>query len=192
MNYPDFLVLDLDPYLYSGREKKGAEPELHRQGFRNCCDVAIYLKKHLDDLKLSTFLKTSGKTGLHIYLPIKRNIDYDTVRSLAEILCRQVLKEHPDEVTMDWAVVRRTGRVFMDHNMNGRSKSLASIYSPRVAAEASVSTPLEWNELDKIYPTDFNMRTLPARLQRKGELWIDILQHKCDLKTAFNPKKNLP
>jgi bifunctional non-homologous end joining protein LigD len=189
MNYPDYLVLDLDPYLYSGKEKKGEEPELHRQGFKNCCDVALYLKKHLDELKLAAFLKTSGKTGLHIYLPIKRNIEYDTVRSLAEILCRQVLKEHPDKVTMDWAVIKRTGKVFMDHNMNARSKSLASIYSPRVAPEASVSTPLDWNELEKIYPTDFDMRTLPARLAKRGDLWQDILEHKCDLKTAFNSKK---
>jgi bifunctional non-homologous end joining protein LigD len=189
MNYPDFLVLDLDPYLYSGKEEKGEEPELHRQGFKKCCDVAMYLKKHLDALKLSAFLKTSGKTGLHIYLPIQRNIDYDTVRSLAEIMCRQVLKEHRNEVTMDWAVVKRTGRIFMDHNMNARSKSLASIYSPRVAPEASVSTPIEWSELAKIYPTDFDMRTLPARLIKKGDLWKDILEHKCDLKTAFGSNK---
>jgi bifunctional non-homologous end joining protein LigD len=149
----------------------------------------MYLKKHLDALKLSAFLKTSGKTGLHIYLPIQRNIDYDTVRSLAEIMCRQVLKEHRNEVTMDWAVVKRTGRIFMDHNMNARSKSLASIYSPRVAPEASVSTPIEWSELAKIYPTDFDMRTLPARLIKKGDLWKDILEHKCDLKTAFGSNK---
>jgi bifunctional non-homologous end joining protein LigD len=189
MNYPDYLVLDLDPYLYSGKEKKGEEPELHRQGFRNCCDIALYFKKHLDELKLEAFLKTSGKTGLHIYVPITRNIDYDTVRSLAEILCRQILKEHPDKVTMDWAVIKRTGKIFMDHNMNARSKSLASIYSPRVAPEASVSTPIDWNELEKIYPTDFDMRTLPARLAKRGDLWRDILDHKCDLKTAFSQKK---
>jgi bifunctional non-homologous end joining protein LigD len=185
-NYPDYVVLDLDPYLYSGREKKGDEPALHRQGFENCCDVAFYLKKHLDDLKLESFIKTSGKTGLHIYIPIERNIDYDTVRSLSEIICRQVLTEHPDEVTMDWAVVKRTGKVFMDHNMNARSKSLASIYSPRVAPEGCVSTPLDWNELRKVYPTDFIMRSLPDRLAQKGDLWSDILDHKHDLRVILS------
>ncbi len=186
MNYPDYLVLDLDPYLYSGKEKKGDEPGLHRQGFQDCCDVAFFLKEHLDRLRLSSFIKTSGKTGLHIYIPIERNIDYDTVRSLSEIICRQVLHEHPKAVTMDWAVVKRTGKVFMDHNMNARSKSLASIYSPRVAAEGCVSTPLEWGELRDVYPTDFTMRSLPERLAARGDLWNDILDHKNDLRKILS------
>jgi bifunctional non-homologous end joining protein LigD len=181
MNFPDYLILDLDPYLYSGKESKGAEPELHRQGFKNCCQVALYLKQLLDGIQLDTFIKTSGRTGLHIYIPIERTIDYDTVRAMSQVICKQILKEHPDEVTMDWAVVKRSGKVFMDHNMNARSKSLASIYSPRVAPEACVSTPLDWNELNNIYPTDFTMRSLPERLQARGDLWSDILQHKHDL-----------
>jgi bifunctional non-homologous end joining protein LigD len=82
---------------------------------------------------------------------------------------------------MDWAVVKRTGKVFLDHNMNARSKTLASIYSPRVAAEASISTPLRWDELHNIYPTDFTMRTVPKRLEQIGDLWADILEHKNDL-----------
>ena len=188
-NYPDFIVLDMDPYLYSGLEKQGAEPELHRKGFEKCRAAALYLKEHLDHLNLNSFIKTSGKTGLHIYIPIERNIDYDTVRRISEIICAQVLKEHPDEVTMDWAVKKRTGKVFLDHNMNARSKSLASIYSPRVAAEGTVSTPIEWNELEKIYPTDFTMWTVPNRLSLKGDLWMDILEHKCNLKTSFDPEK---
>jgi bifunctional non-homologous end joining protein LigD len=181
MNYPDFLVLDLDPYLYSGQEKKGEEPELHQRGFRNCCDVALYLKGLLDKINVNSFIKTSGKTGLHIYVPIVRSIDYATVRALSEIICRQILKDHPDEVTMDWLIVNRTGKVFMDHNMNARSKSLASIYSPRVHPLACVSTPLAWDELADVFPSDFTMRSLPQRLATRGDLWCDILQHKRDL-----------
>jgi bifunctional non-homologous end joining protein LigD len=182
MNYPDFVVLDLDPYLYSGKEKKGEEPELHQQGFRNCCAVALYLKSLLDKINVNSFVKTSGKTGLHIYIPIVRSIDYATVRALSEIICRQILKDHPDEVTMDWLIVKRTGKIFMDHNMNARSKSLASIYSPRVHPLACVSTPLAWNELSDVFPSDFTMRSLPTRLAMRGDLWCDILQHKRDLK----------
>ena len=194
MNYPDYVILDLDPYLYSGKEDKGAEPELHQQGFKDCCQVAMYLKKVLDSIKVDTFIKTSGKTGLHIYIPIKRTIDYDTVRALSEVICRQVLKEHPEKVTMDWAIVKRTGKVFMDHNMNARSKSLASIYSPRVAPEACVSTPLNWDELNSIYPTDFTMRSLPERLAVRGDLWSDILSHKHDLMAilARDGKSTMP
>jgi bifunctional non-homologous end joining protein LigD len=181
MNYPDFLVLDLDPYLYSGQEKKGEEPELHMQGFRNCCTVALYLKSLLDKINVDAFIKTSGKTGLHIYIPIIRSIDYATVRALSEIICRQILQEYPSEVTMDWLIVKRTGKVFMDYNMNARSKSLASIYSPRVHPLACVSTPLSWTELTDVFPSDFTMRSLPKRLATRGDLWCDILQHKRDL-----------
>lgn len=180
-NYPDFIVLDLDPYLYSGKEKTGAEPELHRKGFENCREAALYLKDHLDALGINSFVKTSGKTGLHIYVPILRNVDYDTVRSLSQIICSHVLKEHPDEVTMEWAVKNRTGKVFLDHNMNARSKSLASIYSARVSPEACISTPVDWDELEEIYPTDFDMQTVPQRLAQIGDLWSDILDHKNDL-----------
>ncbi|HEY9757763.1 MAG TPA: non-homologous end-joining DNA ligase [Oculatellaceae cyanobacterium] len=190
MNFPDYLVLDLDPYLYSGKELEGAEPELHKQGFKSCCQVALYLKKLLDGVKLDTFIKTSGRTGLHIYIPIERTIDYDTVRAMSQAICKQILKDHPDEVTMDWAVVKRTGKVFMDHNMNARSKSLASIYSPRVAPEACVSTPVSWDELNNIYPTDFTMRSVPERLESKGDLWSDILEHKHDLMAMLGQGAN--
>lgn len=184
-NYPDFIVLDLDPYLYSGKEKKGAEPELHKKGFEKCREAALYLKTHLDSIGIESFVKTSGKTGLHIYIPILRNVDYDTVRSISQILCSHVLKEHPDEVTMEWSVRNRTGKVFLDHNMNARSKSLASIYSARVSPEACISTPIDWDELGDIYPTEFDMQTVPNRLSEVGDLWSEILEHKNDLAALF-------
>jgi bifunctional non-homologous end joining protein LigD len=184
--YPAYIPGVLH-YLYSGKEKPGEEPELHRKGFDKCRQAALYLKQHLDNLKLQAFLKTSGKTGLHIYVPIERNIDYDTVRSMSEIICAQVLKEHSSEITMDWPVKKLTGKVFLDHNMNARSKSLASIYSPRVAAQGTVSTPIDWQELEHVYPTDFNMRTVPKRLAEKGDLWSGILKAKSNLTTIFDP-----
>lgn len=180
-NYPDYIVLDLDPYLYSGKEKKGAEPELHRKGFEKTVEIAFILKASLDDLNLDCFIKTSGKTGLHLYIPIMRNVDYDRVRAISQIICRQVLKGHPREVTMEWATKNRTGKVFLDHNMNARSKSLASIYSLRTAPEACISTPLSWDELPNVYPTDFNIHTVPNRLAEQGDIWSDILEHKADL-----------
>lgn len=181
MNYPDYMVIDLDPYSYSGKEKKGEEPELHEQGFKQACRVALWVKELLDSLKIEAFIKTSGRTGLHIYVPIVRTIDYPTVRMLSEIIGKQVMKSHPDDVTMDWAIVKRTGKVFLDHNMNARSKTLGSIYSPRIAPEATISTPIAWEELGHIYPHDFTMRTVPERLKEKGDLWADILNHKNDL-----------
>jgi len=183
MNHPDFIVLDLDPYMYSGKEKKGAEPELHEAGFRKACEIALTLKENLDKLKVDAFIKTSGRTGLHIYVPIIRNIEYDMVRSLAEAIGRHLMKQKPDEVTMEWAVKKRTGKIFFDHNMNGRGKTLPAPYSARNSKEASVSTPIEWKELSKknLYPTDFTIRTVPERLAKIGDLWSGILDHKRDM-----------
>lgn len=182
LNYPDFLVFDLDPYIYSGREPKNTEPELNRHGFAATCRIALELKDILGSLSLSSFLKTSGRTGLHVYVPILRQFDFEAVRAATESIGRFLLRRHPSEVTLDWPIERRTGKVFLDHNQNMRGKTLACAYSPRPTPEATVSMPLRWNELDRIYPTDFTILTAPQRLTEVGDLWAGILEAKHDLK----------
>ncbi len=185
-NHPDYLVLDLDPYIYSGKETQKEEPQLHQKGFDMTCESALWLKEILDGLKLEAYVKTSGKTGLHIYIPIERNIPYDAVRSCCETLGRHLLAAHPEDITMEWSIKKRPGKIFFDHNMNARGKTLPVPYSLRSAAEAPASTPLEWRELGHIYPTDFTVFTMPDRLAEKGDIWADILQHRNDLKKKLN------
>lgn len=185
LNYPDFMVFDLDPYLYSGKEAPGAQPELHKAGFERTCEAALWLKEVLDELRLPAFVKTSGKTGLHVFVPILRHFDYDTVRGMSEQICRFVQRQHPHETTLDWSVDRRRGMVFLDYNQNTRGKTLATPYSPRALPGAPVSMPVRWDELGAIYPEQFTLHTAPARLARTGELWHDILDHKADLTRAF-------
>ncbi len=185
-NHPDYLVLDLDPYIYSGKEKHKEEPQLHQKGFDKTCESALWLKEILDGLKLEAFVKTSGKTGLHIYIPIERNIPYDAVRSCCEILGRHLLAAHPEDITMEWSIKKRPGKIFFDHNMNARGKTLPVPYSLRSAVEASASTPLDWKELGHVYPTDFTVFTMPERLATKGDIWAGILQHRNDLKKKLN------
>ena len=81
LNYPDFIVFDLDPYLYSGEEKEGEEPELNREAFAKTREVARWLREALASLSLPAFVKTSGRTGLHVYVPIVRRFDFDEVRA---------------------------------------------------------------------------------------------------------------
>jgi bifunctional non-homologous end joining protein LigD len=181
LNYPDFIVFDLDPYLYSGREVKGGEPELNRKAFNRTRTLALQLREMLEGLGLSTYIKTSGRTGLHLYLPIVRTLDYDDVRRVAETIGRAVLQAHPDEVTLEWSVPRRRGKIFFDYNQNSRGKSLAVPYSPRRHAGGTVATPLTWDELEKVYPTDFTLRTVPDRLEKQEDPWRDILQDKQSL-----------
>ncbi len=180
LNYPDFIVFDLDPYVYSGKEKPGDEPELSRRGFAKVRKVAISLKEILEQLSLSSFLKTSGKTGLHIYVPILRQHDYSVTREACELIGRFLMQQRRD-VTMEWTVDKRGGKVFLDHNQNVRGKNMASIYSLRPLPDAPISTPLMWDELDKVYPTDFNIETVPERVDRLGDLWTRILDAKHDL-----------
>jgi bifunctional non-homologous end joining protein LigD len=188
LNYPDFIVFDLDPYLYSGREGKGAEPELHRKAFKQTRGLALRLRDMLGRLGLEIFVKTSGRTGLHLYLPILRKFDYDAARSIAETIGRYALQQWPREVTLEWSVVRRTGKIFFDYNQNSRGKSLASILCPRRHLLGTVSMPLAWEQLEKVYPTDFTLRTVPDILEEQGDPWADILSAKQDLGELLNQR----
>lgn len=181
LNYPDFIVFDLDPYIYSGREGKGEEPELNRIAYQRTCEVAYWLKELLDGLDLKSFVKTSGRTGLHIFAPILRQLDYDTARSACETIGTFLRSQHPKDVTMEWTVTKRTGKVFFDHNQNVRGKTLAAAFSPRLAPEATISMPLDWSELLDVYPTDFAVLNAGAFLEERGDRWADISDAKTDV-----------
>ena len=185
LNFPDFMVFDLDPYVYSGQEPPGGQPQLNEAGFQQTCRAARWLKDILDELTLPSYLKTSGKTGLHIYVPILRQFDFDAVRSMAEQICRFVLRQHPNETTMEWSVEKRRGKVFLDYNQNTRGKTLATPYSPRALPRAPVSMPFRWDELADVRPGQFTLRTAHQRLGKVGDLWREILSHKADLASVF-------
>jgi bifunctional non-homologous end joining protein LigD len=185
LNFPDFLVVDLDSYVYSGKEKKGEEPELHRKGFDAVRDVALEVRDAAISLGLEPFVKTSGKTGLHLFFPIIRDFTFDEVRRMAEALGAFVARRMPKRVTLEWSVKNRTGTVFFDYNQNVRGKSLAAAYSVRRHPAATVSTPVTWDELPHIYPTDFTVHTVPDRLASTGDPWADILDARHDLATVL-------
>lgn len=181
LNYPDFVIFDLDPYLYSGKEGKGEEPELHRKAFKRTRELALRLRDMLGRLDLEIFVKTSGRTGLHLYLPIVRKFDYDAARGIAETIARYALQQWPKEITLEWSVPRRTGKIFFDYNQNSRGKSLASIFCPRRHPMGTVSMPVTWDQLEKIYPTDFTLHTVPGVLEEDGDPWAKVLSTKQDL-----------
>jgi DNA primase len=118
-------------------------------------------------------------------VPIARTLDYDSVRAVAETLARRILAEHPDAVTTEWATAARRGKVFLDYTMNRRSASLAAVYSPRAVDWAGVSTPLRWEELERVYPTQFDLLNVPERLKSLGDLWASILDARVDLRALL-------
>jgi bifunctional non-homologous end joining protein LigD len=185
LNYPDYLVFDIDPYIYSGKEPPGAEPELNKQGFAAGRRVAFWLRDLLAEMSLEACVKTSGKTGLHLFVPIERTVSFDAVRHICETVGRHVMREHPKDITMEWAVEKRTGRIFIDYNMNVRGKTLNVAYSPRGIPGAPVSMPLTWEELEAAEPMDFTINNVPARLEKNGDRWHDVLESKQSLTKAF-------
>jgi len=185
LNYPDYVLFDLDPYIYSGKEAKGAEPELNTVAFEKGKEVAFWLRELLQSMSLDAIVKTSGKTGLHVFVPIKRTLDFDAARQVSELVGRHLMRLHPKDITLEWSVPKRTGKIFMDYNMNVRGKTLNVAYSPRGAPGAPVSMPLTWEELAGAHPLDFTIANAPDRLARTGDRWHDVLREKHNLERAL-------
>src|SRR5882672_2028120 len=189
LNYPDYVVFDIDPYIYSGKEAPGDEPELNNVAFEKGKEVAFRLRELLNSMALEPIVKTSGKTGLHVFLPINRTIDFDAARQVSEFVGRHLMRLHPKDITLEWSVPKRTGKIFMDYNMNVRGKTLNAAYSPRGAPGAPVSMPLTWEELAGAHPLDFRITNAAQRLAETGDRWHDVLRRKQSLERALDRAK---
>ncbi len=189
LGFPDFIVFDLDPYIYSGFEQKGigssaTEPEYNIKGFKAAVDIAFHLKDLFDQLKIRTYIKTSGKTGLHIYVPIEASsYTYKQTRSFAEIIGALLLRRYSEKITMQWNTTQRKGKVFFDHNQNSKGKTIASVFSARPTTSATVSMPVRWDKLNDIYPTDFTIRNVSEIINTSTyvDTWQDIFKNKQDI-----------
>ena len=161
--YPDWSVVDLDP-------AEGAT-------FKDVIAVARVVKSALDHLKLKALLKTTGQTGLHVYIPIERRYTLDESRGFVEKLSHMIAELMPDKVTEVWEVKRRTGKIRIDYTQNVINKTLAGPYSVRPALRAPVSTPIAWEELDdpKLRPDKWTIKTLGDRLLESGDLFHEAL-----------------
>jgi len=190
LNYPDYVVFDIDPYIYSGKEASGDEPELNTVAFEKGKEVAFWLRELLQGMKLDAIVKTSGKTGLHVFVPIKRTIDFDAARAVSELVGRHLVRQHPKDVTVEWSVPKRTGKIFMDYNMNVRGKTLNVAYSPRGAPGAPVSMPLSWEELAGAHPLDFRITNAAERVAETGDRWRDALTRKQSLEAVLKRSKS--
>ena len=189
LNYPDYVVFDIDPYIYSGSEAQGEEPELNTVAFEKGKEVAFRLRELLHGMSLEPVVKTSGKTGLHVFVPINRTIDFHAAREVSELVGRHLMRLHPKDITLEWSVPKRTGKIFMDYNMNVRGKTLNVAYSPRGVPGAPVSMPLSWEELASAHPLDFRITNAAQRLSETGDRWRDALSRKLSLERALERVK---
>ncbi|HZR47618.1 MAG TPA: DNA ligase D [Candidatus Manganitrophaceae bacterium] len=167
---PDFIVFDIDPPKIDG------SPAVAWERFEQSVEVAFWLKKMLSEEGIGCWLKTSGKSGLHIFVPIVRKYSYAQTRRFARAVAERLESEHPNQITTAWKKEKRGKKVLVDFNQNAQGKTLASIYSLRATPEATVSAPVTWEELPKISPVQFTLETMPARLKKEGDLWKEILK----------------
>ena len=158
---PDFAIFDLDP-------ADGAD-------WGQVVDTAGHIKVALDSLGLRGYAKTSGATGLHVYVPLDPVHTYQRVRRFVETVGRLIVAADPDTVTMEWDIPARAGKVFVDHNQNVGGKTIASVYAVRPRPGAPVSTPVAWDELADVHPDQFTMRTIWERLDSVGDRFAPVL-----------------
>lgn len=165
LEHPDYFFFDLDP--------SDGTP------FSTVVTVARALHELLEELELVAFLKTSGATGFHIYLPVARVYTYEQLRMFAEIVAQLVSAQHPQFVTHERIVAKRpAGRVLIDVSQNGLGRPLAAAYSVRAFPKAPVSAPVLPGELrPSLLPEKFTLRTMGSRLEEKGNLWADFWKH---------------
>ena len=159
---PDFAIFDLDP-------ADGAT-------WDQVVTVANLVNVVLERLGLAGYPKTSGATGLHIYVPLEPEHEYRRVRRFVEAIGRLIIGADPELATMDWDIPKRAGKVFIDHNQNVGGKTIASVYSVRPRPGAPVSTPLLWSEVETVDPTAFTIASIWDRLARHGDLFAPVLR----------------
>jgi bifunctional non-homologous end joining protein LigD len=177
---PDYVLFDLDPFL--GPTAHAREPAWDPQSFARVGEIAFALHALLGGIGLASLVKTSGRSGLHVIVPIARALPYEAARGMAGAIAARLRRERPREITLEWAIERRDGKVFVDTNMNARGKSIAAPYSARALPGAPVSTPLAWDALRDADPRDFRIPTVPARLERHGDAWQGWLARKQDVR----------
>jgi bifunctional non-homologous end joining protein LigD len=147
----------------------------------------------LDRLGLASYPKTSGASGMHLYVPIAPLYSYEQVAQFAELVARRTVEEYPQLGTLERSLKeRRSGRIYFDHLQNARGKSVVAPYSVRAQAEATVSTPLTWVEVERpLSPRDFTIATLPQRLTQHGNLFAPVLTQKQELGKAIERLEDL-
>ena len=161
--YPDYIIIDLDP---------------SDDDFSKAIETAMEAKKLFDKHKLQTFVKTSGKTGIHIYIPCV-DFTFPQARTIAEKICNDIHQMLPDLTTTEVTISKRGNKLYIDPNQNDYADTIAAPYSARPYHIPTVSTPLEWKEVnEKLKPAVFTIKTAVARLKRKGDLFKKIPDEK--------------
>ncbi len=160
-DYPRQLAFDLDPST---------------EAFEPVREVALIIQKTLTEVGLQCYAKTSGKTGLQLYVPIEAKYRFIETRAVMQFLAQYLVQEHPARITTSRRIHERGDKVYLDYVQHAQHKTLIAPYSTRITDSATVSAPVTWQEVaDGCMPGDFTLITMVMRLEQVGDLFSPVL-----------------
>ena len=169
LDHPDWMAIDLDP---------------KQAPWENVLQVALVTKEVCDEVGLNAFPKTSGSSGIHIYLPLKPTNEYESVAEFSRLLAGEIAQRAPKIATVERTIAKRKKeQVYVDWMQNARGKSLAAVFTARAKPKATVSMPLTWKQIEQgVKISDFTVKNVPALLEKAGDAWSDFFARRQKLK----------
>ncbi|MBC8034180.1 MAG: DNA ligase D [Chitinophagaceae bacterium] len=173
LDHPDYMIVDIDPS--------------EKNTFNQVIEAANVIKEILDKAGAESYCKTSGATGLHVYVPMGKKYTYDQVKDFCYIVCVMAQEQLPDFTTLERNLKKRGNEhIYMDYLQNRRGQTISSVYSIRPKPGATVSTPLHWKEVKEgLTPALFNINTVHKRLEKEGDLFAGVLGKGVDLRKCL-------
>lgn len=172
MDFPTYMIIDIDPS--------------DKNSFEEVIETALAAKDVLDAAGADCYCKTSGATGLHVYVPMGGKYDYEQVKNFGHLVAHLISLRVPKFTSLERSLSKRGNKIYVDFLQNRRGQTLASAYSVRPRPGATVSTPLEWKEVKKgLRPSQFTIENIFDRLEKKGDLFTPVLKKGIDLKKCL-------
>jgi DNA ligase D len=176
LDKPDWIAIDLDP---------------KQAPWENVLQVALLTKEVCDEIGLHAFPKTSGSSGIHIYLPLKATNEYGRVAEFSRLLASEIARRAPKIATVERTIAKRKrDQVYVDWMQNARGKSLAAVFTARAKAKATVSMPLTWKQVEQgVKISDFTVKNVPALLMKNGDAWSEFFDQRQKLNLKQKPAR---
>ncbi|WP_281170737.1 DNA ligase D [Aequorivita capsosiphonis] len=177
LDFPDYTIIDLDPS--------------EKNSFEDVIETALVAKEIMDAASIPGFLKTSGSSGLHIYIPLGGKYTYEEARDFTKLLCYLIQEKLPKITTMERSINKRNGKLYLDYLQNRRGQTIAAAYCVRPKKGATVSTPLNWAELKTgLNIGDYNILTVPERVENLGDIFFGVLENGVEIETVLEKINN--
>ena len=178
LDYPDYMIIDLDPSPTNT--------------FEEVIEAALTTKEVLDSCNIQSYCKTSGSTGIHVFVPMGAKYTYDQVKDFAHIIAQLILKKLPKTTTLERSLAKRGRKIYLDYLQNRRGQTVVSVYSVRPKPGATVSMPLEWKEVKAGFKiADFTIHNALKRIKKKGDIFAPVLAEGIDMSAAIEKLQNL-